>query len=122
MAQADFTSRVVALAALVRLPRVDAGDQRVAKTVGVAQGITHGCDRAVGSRPLLALWRAQNRVPRIEVRTEPPERTGEDAGHLGIHAFGVHPGGEIRLHADGEGRQLQRFRIEVIEQAQVQIP
>lgn len=31
-------------------------------------------------------------------------------------------GGGIRLNADGKGRQLQHFRIEVVEQAQMQLP
>jgi len=74
MTQADFDANIVALASLIGLPPIHAGDQHVTEAVGVVQGITHGCHDSIGARPLLPLWRAQNGVARVEVRTEPPHR------------------------------------------------
>lgn len=57
MAQADLDARVVALAEEVRLPGIDIHDEGLPKTIGVAEGITHGCHGSVGSVSFLPLRR-----------------------------------------------------------------
>jgi len=118
---AHFDAGVILLPAQVRLAGVDTGNQRVAKARGVAQRVTDGSDGPIGAGALLPLRRSHHGIARIEVHPQPSERPGQDAGELRVYAFGVHAGGQIRLDANGERRQHQRFRVEVVEDPQVQI-
>jgi len=121
MANPYLNAGSVALALQIGLAGVDAGDQGVTETGGITQGITDCCHRAISARSFLALRRAEDSVSRIEVHAKPPERARQDTGELGVHVFLVHAGRQVRLDSHGQGREIQRLSIEVVEQAQMQI-
>ena len=86
MAKPDLDARVITLAANIRLAGVDVYNERLPESARVSNGVAQRRDYPVRPISLERLRITYNGVPRIEMKTYPPEGVRHDSRDLRIHA------------------------------------
>src|SRR6266446_3427906 len=98
-----------------RLLGEDIGHQRTPRELGRAVGVTRPEGELVPAVALIVPTPGQELVAAVEMQAQPVDRLGDDALHLYRHAPGIDVGGRIETELEGERRETERLRVEVVE-------